>query len=105
MTSKLVATGVLVTAAFGTLVSANASVGMFNSWLFDQMAVPSVTTRAALKAELREFQQSQRDAQAASALPAVNPLDTQQHRNTASTTKPADAADGNSGVNTVKTSQ
>lgn len=62
MTSKFVAIAFLSVAAWG---AAPASAEMFNPWLFDQMAVPSTRTRAEVRAELLQAQQSSRQAQAA----------------------------------------
>ncbi len=53
MTSKLIAATILAASAL-TSVAANAQI--FNSYLFDQMQVPSTKTRAEVKAEVLQAQ-------------------------------------------------
>lgn len=55
MKSKFISAAVLSVAA---LTSMGASAEMYNSWLFDQMAVPAEKTRAEVKAEVLQEQRN-----------------------------------------------
>ena len=55
MKSKFIAAAVLSVAA---LTSMSASAEMYNSWMFDQMAVPAAKTRAEVKAEVLQEQRN-----------------------------------------------
>ena len=59
MKSKIISATVLAVAA---LTSSGASAEMHGTWLFDRMAAPSARTRAEVKAEVVQAQNSQRAA-------------------------------------------
>jgi hypothetical protein len=95
MKSKLIASAVVAVAA---LASVAASAETFNSYLWDQMKLPSTRTRAEVQAEVL---QGQREGATASS--SSNGATTQQNPGASNGDRPGAAPQGAAGV--VKSSQ
>ncbi len=95
MKSKLIASAVVAVAA---LTSVAASAQTFNSYLWDQMIVPSTRTRAEVQAEVL---QGQRGGAAASS--SANGATAGQNPGAASRDRPGAVSSGDAGA--VKSSQ
>ncbi|MDP3796999.1 MAG: DUF4148 domain-containing protein [Polaromonas sp.] len=97
MKSKLIASAVVAVAA---LTSVAASAQTFNSYLWDQMKVPSTRTRAEVQAEVL---QAQRGGATASSSSSSSGATTQQNPGASNGDRPGTAPQGVAGA--VKSSQ
>ena len=98
MKSKIISASVLAVAA---LTSFGASAELPSAWMFDQMAAPSSRTRAEVKAEVVQAQNSQRAANQGAS--AYNGAIAQQNLATAPAEKAGTAPQAAAGF--AKTSQ
>ena len=100
MKSKIISATVLAVAA---LTSFGALAEMPGTWLFDQMAAPSSRTRAEVKAEVLQAQNSQRAANQGASASAYNGAIAQQNLATAPAEKAGTAPQAAAGF--AKTNQ